>query len=222
MRVVVLDLETIPDPALPFEPPADRPTAFAPPPHHQIVAFGALCWGNQGPVRLSCLGAADGFSEAAALREFSQLLVPGTQIVTWNGNRFDMPVIVARSLKHRVPLRSYFTCRGYRYRFTEDGHLDLKDQLSDYAMRDAAGLDVWAKLIGLEGKGDTDGTMVADLWRAGEHERVRRYCLHDVVTTTRLWLEWRHLTGRVTSDELAAEYLKLNEFIEGQTRVEAA
>lgn len=210
MRVIVLDLETIPDPAVPFEPPEDRPDAFPPPPHHQIAVFGVLGWGNEGPVRLTCLGHGD---ERSALDAFAKLLTPGTQLVTWNGRCFDLPVIIARCLKHRVPLPEYFRGRGYRYRFSEEGHLDLKDQLSDYDSFRTGGLDTWAKLVGLPGKGDVDGSKVAELWAAGEHERVRRYCLDDVAQTARLWLEWRGLTGALRPEAVEAEVARLDAFV---------
>jgi DEAD/DEAH box helicase domain-containing protein len=32
-----------------------------------------------------------------------------------------------------------------------------------------------------------DGSLAPGLWRAGEHERVLRYCRHDVELTTRIW-----------------------------------
>jgi hypothetical protein len=34
--------------------------------------------------------------------------------------------------------------------------------------------------LGLSGKGDFDGSMVADAWANGEHERIADYCRSDV------------------------------------------
>ncbi len=247
MRTIILDLETIPDPELPFEPPPDRPTAFPPPLHHQIVAFGALVLDRREPASLRCLGHHDdGVPRCAvcnwplaaspedgcvpgncsyrppegsdeyrrlqerrrrlndpyryerdALEQFAALLTGGAELVTWNGRVFDLPVIVARALKHRVPLPEYFRGRGYRYRFSEEGHLDLKDQLSDYDPRGAGSLSTWSRLIGLPAKGDMNGSKVAEKWAAGEQDLVRRYCLEDVVRTAHLWIEWQVLTGRL-------------------------
>ena len=205
MRIVILDLETRPDPALPFTPPADRPDAFPPPAHHEIVCFGTLLWGSDGPVKLLNLPG----DERSALEHFARLLTRGTQLVTWNGGQFDLPVIVARCLKHRIALPEYFQGRGYRYRFSEEGHLDLSDQLADYG-RAHAKLDTFARLVGLPGKGAVDGSQVAELWAAGQHELVRRYCLDDVAQTARLWLEWRHLTGSLRPEVLDQEVGKLD------------
>ena len=36
--------------------------------------------------------------------------------------------------------------------------------------------------LGLRGKGDFDGSMVAAAWAAGEHEKILRYCRDDVAT----------------------------------------
>ena len=210
MRVIILDLETIPDPELHFEPPEDRPDAFPPPPFHQIVAFGAMLWDRNGPKGLGCLGELG--DERSALEAFVKLVDYETTLVTWNGRGFDLPVIVARCLKHRVSFTTYYLGRGFRYRFSDEGHLDLKDQLADYEYR-TAGLDTWAKMVGLPGKGDVDGSQVAELWAAGEHERIRSYCLDDVAQTARLWLEWRHLTGSLVTETLEREVERLDAFV---------
>jgi hypothetical protein len=223
MPALILDLETILDAAVPFTPRErdGRVDPFPPAPHWQIVAFGALYWDREaGPRKLGCLGEPD-YTEAGALRAFSRLLRPGVQLVTFNGRRFDLPVIVARSLRHRIQLGEYFGGRDYRYRFTEAGHLDLADQLSDYGAGKYAGLDSWSRLVGGAGKGEVDGSQVAELWAAGEHERVRRYCLDDVAQTARLWLEWRHLTGVIDSAQLETSLSALEDCVAG-VRGEAA
>lgn len=41
-------------------------------------------------------------------------------------------------------------------------------------------LDALCKILGVQGKGDVDGSMVADLWFDGQHEKVAQYCRDDV------------------------------------------
>lgn len=42
--------------------------------------------------------------------------------------------------------------------------------------------DRLAKALGLPGKGDFDGSMVAAAWLAGEHDKIAEYCRDDVET----------------------------------------
>jgi len=47
--------------------------------------------------------------------------------------------------------------------------------------------DNLAKALGLSGKGDFDGSMVAEAWANGEHERIAYYCLSDVETVRAIY-----------------------------------
>lgn len=48
--------------------------------------------------------------------------------------------------------------------------------------RDTISQDRLAQALGLEGKGDFDGSKVAEAWLAGDHETIIRYCRKDVET----------------------------------------
>lgn len=48
--------------------------------------------------------------------------------------------------------------------------------------RDKIILDNLCKALGLPGKGDFDGSMVAEAWAAGEHDKIADYCKRDVET----------------------------------------
>ncbi len=54
------------------------------------------------------------------------------QVVTWNGRGFDLPVLALRGLRFGLDFGWYYRGEGYRYRFSEEGHLDLCDVLSDH------------------------------------------------------------------------------------------
>lgn len=44
-------------------------------------------------------------------------------------------------------------------------------------------MDDLCKILGIEGKGDFDGSMVADAWANGEHQKIADYCSDDVRRT---------------------------------------
>ena len=93
----------------------------------------------------------------------------------------------------------YYRERDYRYRYSEDGHLDLCDFLSDHGAARMTSLDGAARLIGLPGKGKDgiDGSQVEGLFQAGQLEALRRYCLSDVTQTAFLFLRSRLLVGQL-------------------------
>jgi predicted PolB exonuclease-like 3'-5' exonuclease len=193
-----MDIETVPDDTLyaaPDTPPGQEkpfPPIFA----HRPVAIGVLWLGpDLSFERLGIIG--EGQDEAGQLQAFSEFMArEAPTLVTWNGRSFDLPVIILRSLMHGVPMGWYYQRRDVRYRFSDDGHLDLGDALADRGAAKMTSLDNAARLIGLPGKMGVDGSQVEGLHRAGRLEEIRHYCLTDVVQTTFVLLRYLLLTGR--------------------------
>jgi len=51
--------------------------------------------------------------------------------------------------------------------------------------------DNLAKAFGLAGKGDFDGSMVAEAWANGEHDKIANYCLSDVETVRKIYRRFK-------------------------------
>jgi len=202
---LVMDIETVQDPALPWDAAKE---GFPPPPFHEVVAVGAL-WLEPDLTfqRIGVFGVpheggeGDEPSETKVLEAFAQFVGKARpHIVTYNGRRFDMPVLVHRCLRHGVPFGMYYSDRDYRYRFSDLGHIDLADFLTDHGAARMAGLDVLARSIGLPGKMDVDGSMVQAMHDQGQVAEIRAYCLQDVVQTAFVFLRCELLRGRVDRD----------------------
>lgn len=199
---LIVDIETVADPELAWDAAVD---GFPPAPFHQVVALGVL-W-LDGDHRLQKLGAFGGESdappdEAKVLHEFSDFVGKRQPtMVTFNGRRFDLPVLANRMLKHGVPFPAYYSNRDYRYRYSDDGHIDLADLLTDYGASRMPSLDALAQLVGMPGKMEVDGSKVQSMYEHGRYAEIRDYCLHDVVQTTFVFLRAELLRGRL--DELA-------------------
>ncbi len=127
-------------------------------------------------------------------------------LVTWNGRTFDLPVLMMRSLLHRLACGWYYKPKDMRYRFSAEGHCDLMDFLADYGACRFMKLSDMARLIGLPGKTDMHGDQVAVLYAASckdpstaevHQAKTARYCLQDSLQTALLWLRSRHLLGKV-------------------------
>jgi predicted PolB exonuclease-like 3'-5' exonuclease len=143
--------------------------------------------------------------------EFMGAFGSGDALVTWNGRTFDLPVIALRSLKQGVACPWYYAGRDVRYRYSDAGHLDLMDYLSDFGATRPMKLHDATRLVGLPGKLDMTGASVDGIYRktisdptcnAGELQAgVARYCLQDSIETALLFLRTRHHFGKVNAEE---------------------
>ena len=227
---LILDLETVPDSERWIRPETPHGEAAFPPTWaHRIIVIGYL-WldhnyrfkqlGVAGAPPVARDGAALDAREKALLAEFSQLVGRARPVlVTYNGRSFDLPVMVMRSLCHAVPLPWYYRERDRRYRYSEDGHLDLCDWLADHGASRAGKLDAIARLIGLPGKVGVDGSQVDGLYQAGQMAAIERYCLTDVAQTALLFLRFRLLQGQLAPDDYRARAADLLDALAADGRV---
>ncbi len=223
---LVLDIETVPDPELVWDAAVD---GFPPAPFHQVVALGVL-WldGDHAFRKLGAFGGEEDSppDESKVLEEFADFIGERhPTMVTFNGRRFDLPVLANRMLRHGVPFPAYYAGRSgrldYRYRYSDEGHLDLADVLTDFGASRMPSLDALAQLVGMPGKMGVDGSKVQSMYEHGRHAEIRDYCLHDVVQTTFVFLRAELLRGRMTRDEYRARARSLWEALEKDARVAA-
>ena len=219
-RFVALDLETVPDedlvtavdgePARPYPEKLRRllderrsrsggRSDFLPIPYHRpVVACTLEAEERDGVVRVvdATTWTDRAGDEAAFLRRTWQRIT-GRTLVSFHGRGFDMPVLEMRSLKLGVAAPRWF--QGARAEGAED-HLDLIELLSNGRAAPAAPLDLYAKLVGLPGKGDVAGPDVHALYASGALDRIAAYCMTDVVQTWLLFLRYRLVEGTLTRD----------------------
>ncbi len=194
---LVLDIETIPDAEVyaPSQPSPGTERSFPPIFACKPVVIGVM-WLDEN---LACKKAGtigEGKDEGGMLADFAEFMARWEPtIVTWNGRGFDLPVLMLRSLRHGVSAPWYYRKSGYRYRYGTDRHVDLCDVLADHGATRMTSLHGAARLIGLPGKEGVDGSQVEALYRTGQIEALRGYCLSDVAQTAFLFLRFRLLAG---------------------------
>jgi hypothetical protein len=209
---LILDIETIPDPDLyappPVAPGGDRP--FPPLYACRPVVIGVIWLDEELHCkRIGVIG--EGKSEAAMMVDFADFVAKfNPRIVTWNGRSFDLPVLALRALRHGVDFAWYYRGDGYRYRFSEEGHLDLGDLIADFGAARMTSLDAAARLCGLPGKVGVDGSQVEGLFHDGQMDALRRYCLSDVAQTAFVLFRYKLIAGDIDRDtyrKVAADLL---------------
>ena len=224
-RLVTLDLETVPDEALVSavdgEPGRPYPeqvkrllaerrartggrTDFLPLPYHRpVVACLLEATAERGVVTLT--DAAVWTDERQPEVDFLAATwrrLDGAGVVSFHGKGFDLPVLALRSLKHGVPTPAWSaaTRRG------GGDHYDMRELLAGQAA--PAPLDLYAKLVGLPGKGEVAGDDVQELYAAGDLDRIAAYCVTDVVQTYLLFLRHQLVEGSLTTDGYAESVIQ--------------
>jgi len=144
--------------------------------------------------------------EAGMVREFWQRLerFDGT-LVTFSGRNFDLPVLELQALRLGLAVPRYFN-EGRRYRGRNaDRHYDLFEFFSNSgAYRLRGGLDLLARLAGLQGKTGMDGSEVQAAWESGRIDEIHRYCRDDVLQTYLLFLRAELLRARLEPGRFTA------------------
>jgi predicted PolB exonuclease-like 3'-5' exonuclease len=139
------------------------------------------------------------------------------QLVTFNGNSFDLPVSRYRAMIHGVSAPG-LAARLYFNRYTEDA-VDLCDILSSFAPHTKASLNELSKIMGLPGKPEgIDGTDVERYFLEGRIKEIADYCETDVVNTYRVWLRYELFRSRLNESEHHASERNLADFIDARVK----
>ncbi len=199
-HTLVIDVEGIRNPELPGKvkerEEGDDTPDIPSPINTQIVVIGAMMLDEKMLYRKFRY-----FTETREdLAEFSALLNnTKLRVVTFNGRRYDLPVITHAMFRHGIQCRRYYSASkndDFRYRYSINGpHLDLLDHLSDFGNARRSGLDQYAKAIGLPGKEGTSGDDVQGMWARGEIEAIRTYNAQDVLCTAAVALRDQWMIG---------------------------
>lgn len=218
-KFLVFDCETVRCPsAAPVELRPDGTEKFPSAPECRVVSLRALTLDGAGKFltaydlardwRRDNPGASDDRAEDRLVYEWNNLLKTGPALclVSWNGRRFDLPVLAARAM--RYGRQDLHFDQSFRYRYSKGTgpgtHLDVMDQLSDYGSAQNASLDAYARAIGLPGKVFGEGDSVQAMHDAGRLEEIGAYCLTDVVQTAFLLLRYLLVTGAMTRTQYRA------------------
>jgi 3'-5' exonuclease len=184
--------------------------------YHSIVCIGALV-AHREPEHwaVDALGAphCGGRTERDLISAFvGRIAELSPQLVTFNGNSFDLPVLRYRALVNQVAAPG-LSMRPYFNRYTEDA-IDLCDVLSAFSHQGKATLHELCRVMGLPGKPDgMDGSEVAQYHRDGRLQDIAEYCETDVVNTYRVWLRYELFRGKLAEKEVEASEEKLAEYI---------
>ena len=93
-------------------------------------------------------------SSCTDVATFLDSIKDADHFVTWNGNRFDVPVLYFRAVLNNLAVNEKI--------FDKNHHTDLKALLSNGDVNSISGLDWVSKHLGLPGKSEHTGNAVWD------------------------------------------------------------
>jgi hypothetical protein len=149
-------------------------------------AFGHICtigWAiDDGEALTAHASSAEG--EADLLRAFFGSFGSFERLtfVGHNVGAFDLRFILCRSVVLGVPVPRNFP------RDPKPWDKTIFDTMLAWAgARGSVSMDKLCAALGLPGKDGFDGSMVAEAWANGEHEKIADYCADDVRKTREVW-----------------------------------
>lgn len=200
-KCLVLDIETIPSSKRCLDPKASE---YPIPIFQEIVSLSYAILDNNFEMSALKVFRMDVSTEEEALRAISKDMEGDTMLVTWSGRRFDVPVILYRSMKAGLNCKWYFQ-KDFDKRFNLSGHVDLQDHMTLFGATEKLRLDHAATMLGLPGKSAGSGVTggdVEELWARNQYAKVAAYNVADVVQLAVLFVRWAHLRGAATAKEV--------------------
>ncbi len=128
------------------------------------------------------------FTEEEMLTNFWAFIKKVDTIITFNGKNFDFPFLMLRSsilkIKPSVNLVSL--------KNTNIKHIDLLEQFSYHGLVKKFNLDFYCKAFGITSpKTDYENGMeVRNMFKAGMHKEIAKYCFKDLLATAELYNIW--------------------------------
>lgn len=118
-----------------------------------------------------------------SLDKFSRLTFVGHNV-----GAFDMRFLLCRSVVLGVKVPPSFPKDPKPWDKTV-----FDTMLAWAGTRGTISMDRLCEALGIPGKGDFDGSMVAEAWANGEHEKIAEYCADDVLRTREIWKRFNNV-----------------------------
>lgn len=127
--------------------------------------------------------------EAVALKSFFEAITPPHGLVRFIGHNvsgFDLRFLINRAIVLGVTIPKVIP------RDIKPWSQDIFDTMVAWAgARGTIGQDRLCEALGLPCKDGFDGSMVAEAWANGEHERIAEYCRADVETVRSIYARFQ-------------------------------
>lgn len=212
--IIVIDVKTIPGPY--WESNSD----FPPLPHHIPVVIGYLLYNlKKEEITLTKhIAGKDQLWESKALTDLRETIKSNNviRLVTFNGRKFDMPLLGLRAMKHRLNWEWWHN-KKRRYPAPGDQvpfHVDLYDQLSDYGAAPSMSLQSLSELLEIGPALTKKSKPTEELWKTGKYKSVEKTCSRDLFRT---WLLFLYFSKSSLGIDIKKHLEVSQKFVDDQT-----
>lgn len=122
----------------------------------------------------------------------SQFNPMNTAVVAHNGLGFDFPALLQRAF--RDTLQNVYNLLNFKTRY-DPRILDIQEIWKGTNYKAFHSFDSVATFLGFEGKGEIDGSMVHDLFLAGQLAKIVEYCEDDVEKMRTVFYHLKKIMG---------------------------
>lgn len=155
-------------------------------------------------------GAMQNFATSAGFWKQLSSSCPPARLVSYNGRRFDIPVLEMGAFRQCVPATQWFNPHGKsweqsRNRYNINAHWDCMEFQTGFGAGPCnGGMHVLAIQCGVPGKIACAGGDVWEMYLAGDLQAIIDYCFCDVITTYLIYIRQLVLCGDLGElDEIA-------------------
>ncbi len=192
---------------------------------HKIVAISAVLV-NSDNFKVWSLGDINSTEQDLLQRFYDGLERYSPQLVSWNGNGFNLPVIHYRSLLYPVNALRYWDTGQHDSQFRHNNylsrvhqrHTDLMDVLSGYHTSATVTLDEAAALFGFPGKTALPEKKLWGSYQAEEITKIREINESDVLKTYLIFLNWQRNRGHIDPQQYIAVCQKLRQQLKNSSQ----
>jgi 3'-5' exonuclease len=166
--------------------------------------------------RIETLGVPTNLEESVARKFWGWLEDFRGCVVSFNGRRFDLPVLELAAMRWGIAAPRHFgDGDSARSRHSPERHLDLCEYLTNFGeVGLRGGMDLLLKMMGLPGKLTMNGAMVQEYFDSGRFDEIHRYCRTDVIQTYFLFLRIELMRGRLSHAAYEAACSASSPFLE--------
>jgi len=106
------------------------------------------------------------------------------KLITFNGKRFDIPIILFRSLKNLIQPSIKFSYKRYDTVY----HIDILEILTNfYQNQNFLTMKEYAKILNIENTDNDNGCDVFKLFNSNNIKDIVNHCISDIDTTKKLY-----------------------------------
>lgn len=145
------------------------------------------------------------------------------QVVGWNIDGFDWPVMLQRGLRNGIivpdvcnrPEKPWDRSPNDYFAKYTGARIDLmKVVAGEMGYGSNPKLSDTAIALDLPGKEGMDGSKVYDAWKDGRIAEIVKYCNHDCAMTYQIWLRVAMMAGLLSVEQVESEMNQLDQLLE--------